>query len=279
MLDAGVTGRQIKLRLRNGRLHEIHRGVYLVGHTVPPPLAVEQAALLACGKAAVLSHRSAAKLWDLLPYPASAPAWVTVPSERSAERPRIRIRRVALSSRDIRHRHRLPLTSPPRTILDLSLFLTEEELERVVAEAAYRKLASEAELSAQVEGNERKRGVAKLRRVLDLPGGPRRTRSPAERRMLRLLRQASIGGYETNARIHGYEVDLLWRDARLAVEVDGWDGHSARVAFERDRLKVATLAARGVSVIPVTDRQLRNDPAGVIRRLQRALVEAAKKAA
>src|SRR5215216_1822327 len=89
LLDAGVTGRQIKLRLRNGRLHEIHRGVYLVGHTVPPPLAVEQAALLACGKAAVLSHRSAAKLWDLLPYPASAPAWVTVPSERSAERPRI----------------------------------------------------------------------------------------------------------------------------------------------------------------------------------------------
>src|SRR3954452_14352336 len=66
LLDAGITARQIRLRLTSGRLHEIHRGVYLVGHTVRPPLATEQAALLACGKQATLSHRSAANLWDLL---------------------------------------------------------------------------------------------------------------------------------------------------------------------------------------------------------------------
>jgi hypothetical protein len=60
LLAAGVTRHQIELRLHNGRLHEIHRGVYLVGHRIPPPLAVEQAALLACGERAVLSHRSAA---------------------------------------------------------------------------------------------------------------------------------------------------------------------------------------------------------------------------
>src|SRR5215213_9243669 len=120
LLDAGVTGRQIKLRLRNGRLHEIHRGVYLVGHAVPPPLAVEQAALLACGEKSVLSHRSAANLWNLLPYPASAPAWVTVPPERSADRTGIQIRRGNLPLRDIRRRRGLRLTSPPRTIVDLS---------------------------------------------------------------------------------------------------------------------------------------------------------------
>jgi very-short-patch-repair endonuclease len=279
LLAEGVTRDQIAHRLRNGRLHEIHRGVYLVGHTVPPPMAVEQAALLACGQQAVLSHRSAANLWSLLPYPASAPAWVTVPPERSADRPRIRIRRAVVPQADIRRRHGLLLTSPPRTILDLSILLDDEELEHVAAEAAYRKLASETELLAQAEGNEGKKGVAKLRRVLDLPGGPRRTRSPAERKMLRLLRQAGMTGFETNARIHGYEVDLLWRDARLAAEVDGWDGHSGRIAFERDRLKVATLGAHGVSVIPVTGRQLRNDPRGVIHRLQRAVAEAIKKMA
>jgi len=113
--------------------------------------------------------------------------------------------------------------------------LGEEELEWTVAEAAYRKLASDAELRAQIERNEGRRGVAKLRRVLDLPGGPRRTRSPAERQMLRLLRRAGISGFETNARLHGYEVDLLWREEGLAVEVDGYDAHSGRVAFERDR--------------------------------------------
>ena len=154
LLAGGVTRHQIALRLRNGRLYEIHRGVYLVGHRIPPQLAVEQAALLACGEEAVLSDRSAANLWGLLPYPASAPAWVTVPSGRSVHRPRIKIRHGNLAPRDIRHRHGLRLTSPPRTILDLARLLSEDQLESVVAEGQYRRLASEAELRAQLEGNE-----------------------------------------------------------------------------------------------------------------------------
>jgi very-short-patch-repair endonuclease len=147
----------------------------------------------------------------------------------------------------------------------------QEQLESVVAEAEFRRLSSQAELEAQVEGNEGKRGVAKLRRVLELPSGPRRTRSGGERALLRLLRRTGIDGYETNARIHGYELDFLWRDLGVVVELDGWDGHSGRVAFERDRLKVATLTAHGLTVIPVTGRQLRDDPAGVIDRLRRAI--------
>jgi hypothetical protein len=207
LLQASLTARQIQLRLQSGRLHEIHRGIYLVGHSIPPPLAIEQAALLACGGAAILSHRSAANVWGILPYPASAPVWITVPPGRRVERPRIKIRRTALSARNIRNRHGLRLTSPPRTILDLSLLLDEEELESVVAEAEYRRLASQRELEAQVQGNEGKRGVAKLRRVLDLPGGPQRTRSRGERAMPRLVREAGMTGYDANARIHGYEVD------------------------------------------------------------------------
>src|SRR4051812_28832084 len=163
LLQAGLTARQIELRLESGRLHEIHRGIYLVGHKVPPPLAVEQAALLACGEAAVLSHRSAANLWNLLAYPASAPVWVTVPPGRSAARPGLRTKRANLARRDIRTRHGLRLTSPPRTILDLSPLLDEDALESVVAEAQYRRLASQRELSAQVQGSEGKRGVVKLR--------------------------------------------------------------------------------------------------------------------
>jgi very-short-patch-repair endonuclease len=158
--------------------------------------------------------------------------------------------------------------------LDLALWLGEEELESVVAEASYRGIASEAELRAQVDGNKWSRGVTKLRRVLDLPCGPKRTRSPGEQAMLRTLRRAGIDGFETNVRIHGYEVDFLWRDAGIVVELDGWDGHSGRVAFERDRLKVATLTAHGLTVIPVTGRHLRDDPAGVLHRLTAALAAA-----
>ena len=127
-----------------------------------------------------------------------------------------------------------------------------------------------------MEGNQGKRGVVKLRRVLDLPGGPKRTRSRGERALLRLLRRAGIAGFETNARIHGYEVDFLWRDLGVTVEFGGWDGHSGRIAFERDRLKVAKLIAHGLTVIPITGRLLRDDPNGLIDRLERALVAASQ---
>jgi very-short-patch-repair endonuclease len=67
--------------------------------------------------------------------------------------------------------------------------------------------------------------------------------------MVRLLRAAGMSGYETNARIHGYEVDVLWRSEQVAVEIDGWDAHSGRLAFERDRLKPAELSARGLMAL------------------------------
>jgi very-short-patch-repair endonuclease len=140
-----------------------------------------------------------------------------------------------------------------------------------VAEANYRHLAGEAELMDQLARNKGRAGAPALRRVLDLPGGPRRTRSPAERELLRLLRAHDVGGYEVNARVGGYEVDFVWRDAGLAVEVDGYDAHSGRVAFERDRLKWATLTAAGLTILPVTERQIRRDPRAVVRRVLAAL--------
>jgi very-short-patch-repair endonuclease len=274
LLDAGVTADQIKWRLATGRLHELYRGVYLVGHAAAPQYAHEMAALLAFRLEAVLSHRSAAALWDLLPYPATAPVWVTIAPERSAARPRIKACRARLERRAVRHRHRMALTSPPRTILDLAAHLDEEALEQVVAEAHFRRLASEAELHDQLKRNPHRRGNAALRRVLDLPGGPRRTRSPAEVEMVRLLRKAGVTGFETNARVCGYEVDVLWRELSLAVEVDGYDGHSGRAAFERDRLKVATLKAAGIDVVPATARRIRDDPDGLVSQLRRTLAQA-----
>jgi very-short-patch-repair endonuclease len=165
----------------------------------------------------------------------------------------------------------MPLTSPPRTILDLAAELGLEDLERLVAEAEYRRLASPGELRDQLERGPGKRGNAGLRFVLDLPSGPSHTRSPAERRMLRLLREAGLMGYELNRRIHGFEVDVLWPELSFAVEIDGYQAHSGRVAFERDRLKIATLKAQGLDVMPVTPRQLREDPDGVVARLLGAL--------
>jgi very-short-patch-repair endonuclease len=181
--------------------------------------------------------------------------WVTVAPERNARRPGIEIHRAHLNPRDLRRRHGLPLTSPSRTILDLAAVIDGDELERVVAEAHYRRLASEAELRQQLERNPHRRGVVSLRTVHGRPGGPRRTRSEGERALLPLLRERGIGGFETNAKVHGYEVDFLWREHNLVVEVDGYDAHSGRAAFEHDRLKAATLRANGTGVMPITGRQ------------------------
>jgi very-short-patch-repair endonuclease len=271
LLEAGVSAKQIKWRLETNRVHELHRGVYLVGHVVPAQYTYEMAALLALRLEAVVSHRSAAHAWNLLPYPATTPVWVTIAPQRSADRAKIKTVRAALHPRDVRHRHGMALTSPPRTILDLAAHLNAEKLEQVVAEARYRSLASESELLDQLKRHPRKRGNAKLRRILELPGGPRRTRSPAEVALVRLLRQAGIAGFETNTRIRGYEVDFLWRELNLVVEVDGYDGHHSRQAHERDRLKLATLEANGIDVIPLTPRRIRDDPAGVLAHVLAAL--------
>jgi hypothetical protein len=197
-----------------------------VGHVAAAPLAREAAALLALRNEAVLSHRSAAKLWGLLPYSASAPVCVTVPPALSATRPGITIHRASLDRRDVRRREGMALTSPPRTILDLAAELASSspradrlsDLEQLVAEAHYRRLASEAELRDQIVRNPRKRGVRALKSVLAIPGGPQRTRSERERRLLRLLRSQRIDGFEVNGRVEGYEVDFLWRTRRVAVE-------------------------------------------------------------
>ncbi|HYH61062.1 MAG TPA: DUF559 domain-containing protein, partial [Solirubrobacterales bacterium] len=100
-------------------------------------------------------------------------------------------------------------------------------------------------------------------------------RSKGERAFLRLLRDENIDGYETNSKAFGPELDFVWRDLNFAVEVDGWDGHSGRVAFERDRLKIAELQAHGIEVMPVTGRQIRDDRGGVVRRLKAALAHRA----
>jgi very-short-patch-repair endonuclease len=163
------------------------------------------------------------------------------------------------------------VTSPPRAILDSGRFIHDDyELEAIVAEAHYRGRACEPELRQQIKVREGRRGTTRLRAILDLAGGPQRTRSDGERAMLRLLRANKVLGFQANARVSDYEVDFHWAELNFCVELDGWDAHSSRAAFERDRLKWAELEASGIGVMPVTGRQLR-DGDGTMTRLLAAL--------
>jgi len=272
LLQAGLKSGAIGSRVRRRRLRAMHRGVYLVG-PVAPPLARPMAAVLACGEGAFLSHRSAAALWSLGPYSIDAPSIdVTVVARDCGHRPGIRAHRMrALQSDETTTRNRIPITTPARTLLDLASLVPERELEAAVAEAERRRLAADRRLLALVARYPRRPGTRVLQQLLEGAEQPAFTRSEAEKRFLALIRRSQLDSPEVNARIGPYEVDFLWREQRLVVEVDGFAYHSDRAAFERDRRRDADLAALGYTVVRVTWRQLVDEPAAVVARVAQAL--------
>jgi very-short-patch-repair endonuclease len=252
---AGIGRSAVSHRVREGRLVRRHRGVYQVGPLLAP-LGAEMAAVLACGSGAALSHGTAAALWGFRTAPTGI--HVTVPG-RAIRAPRgVRVHQAL--SLDAAVRQGLPLTTPARTLLDLASRLGEAELVRAAEQAQILRLTDRAELRAQTG-----RGAARLRAAL--PGEPTLTRSEAEQRLLSLIRSARLPRPETNVRIAGHEVDVVWRAARLVVEVDGYAYHSSRAAFERDRARDADLMQAGYRVLRVTWRQLTQEPEAVVARL------------
>ncbi|MGI8439672.1 MAG: endonuclease domain-containing protein, partial [Thermoleophilaceae bacterium] len=114
-------------------------------------------------------------------------------------------------------------------------------------------------------------GAARLRELLERQHGPKLTRSKAGQRFLDLVRQAGLPEPETNVRIHGYEVDFLWREQQVVVEIDGFRFHSSRRSFEHDRRKDATLQAAGLLTLRVTWIQMERESYAVIARLAKTL--------
>lgn len=277
LLELGLGPGAVDHRIRKAWLHVVHRGVYLVGHASLTTRGREIAAIRASGPTAVLSHRGATSFWELLPYlPTSVAVSVTVTNRNIESKPGIAVHRArSLPRRDWVIRDAIPVTTPARTILDLAAEAEGHELERALAEAQGRRLVSEHQLSDQIERNPGRTGTRALRRLLEVDGGPAPTRSEAERRMLELLRAAGLPRPQVNARVGRYEVDFLWSDERLVVEVDGYRFHSSRPDFELDRARDAELAARGYAVIRVTWRQLTAAREAVAARIAAALAHRA----
>src|SRR5204862_480466 len=148
LMAAGISAGVIKRRLRACRLERVHDGVYGLPDTADLPLAVETAALLACGEGALLSHHSAATLWGLRPGTAR-PVHVTLCEDRGGPRPAgVRIHRSrTITAADIRLHQGLPVTSPARTLLDIAVTLTDRDVERLLDEALFaRRILTRADL-------------------------------------------------------------------------------------------------------------------------------------
>jgi very-short-patch-repair endonuclease len=272
LLSMGIGTGAITTRVRKHYLHRLHRGVYAVGHMALVPLAREMAAVLACGRGAAISHRSAAVVWHLLASTEDAEIDVTVPARGRGSRSGLRIHRSRqLSPQDIRHLRGLPVTAPWRTLVDLADTGSDRELERATHEALTRRLVNARRLLADLNRYRGRRGIGRLRKLLEDDESPTITRSEAEERFLALVRVAGLPAPEVNVPLRGHEVDFLWRDQGLVVEVDGFQFHSTRAAFERDRQRDAELQAAGLRVLRLTWRQVVHSPYATLTNLVRAL--------
>jgi very-short-patch-repair endonuclease len=261
----GLGPNAIASRVARGWLRRLHRGVYAVG-ALESALTAPAGAILALDGRAVLSHRTAATIWGIVPARPGDPIQVTLLNARSNGRHGVEVHRQALPNRDIRTRHGLQLTSPARTIRDLAA-TAPEELDEAINEAQIRRLMTTKELRNLLALPQC--GVRAFRQALD--EAPGMTRSQAERRLLELIEQAGLPPPRTNVKVAGHEVDLHWPDHNLVVEFDSWTYHSTRAAFERDRRRDADLQLAGQRVMRVTHRQLSGEPIPLIARCAAAL--------
>jgi very-short-patch-repair endonuclease len=275
LLGLGLSSSAIARRVGAGRLHTKHPGVYLVGHSVLSSLADAQAALLACGDFAFLSHRTAAFIWGFLER---TDGLVEVTLVRGDRRPKgVRVHRTRrLERQDTTWRFDLPITTVPRTVLDIAEVLDGSSFERAVEDAFAQKRVTERQLRTLVARTPGRRGGAIVTAFLDYRGDGGYTRSRAEDLMRRLAKKARLPQPKTNQKVHGYEVDFYWAAHKVIVEVDSWKHHADRLAFERDRRKWAALEAAGYRVIPLSWRQLTDEPEATAAQIAAALALASQ---
>jgi very-short-patch-repair endonuclease len=257
---AGLTRPGVRRRVAAGWLHRQPGGVYAVGHPGLTRHGEWMAAVLACGAYAVLSHRSAAALWGLADD--GAIPSVTVPGARRRGPKRIEVHTGKLRPDETVIFDGIRVTSVGRTLLDLAEVLTVNELVACIDNATNARRLGRNTMSSVIKRAKGRRGLRPLKEAL-LRTRPEDvlTRSELERRALQLFGSPKP---EVNVRVHGYEVDLLWREQRLIVELDGSAYHDP----ERDSRKTNNLMAQGWTVQRFTWRQVVNDPTWVVASLQ-----------
>jgi very-short-patch-repair endonuclease len=241
-----------------------------VGHLALPQYGYEQAALLACGERSALTARSALYLWGVVATPPPR-VEVALPDHSRRRRLGVRVRRSAIDRRGIRTRHGLRVLSPADALIAFAAQSSPHELSDAVAEARVRNLIRDGELEAAADAVGTRRGGPQMRAFLREEGGPAITRSRAERRFRKLLGEAQLPRPKLNALVAGLSVDFLWDDEKVVLEVDGWQFHGHRQAFENDRKRDRILADAGYHVIRVTWRQFTEEPLALIAHIARIL--------
>ena len=248
------------------RLRPLHRGVYAVGHEALTWRARLLAAIYACGPGALASHRAAGAIHGLIGF---SRIEVTVAHNARARRGIAvhRSRHIAAEDRTVVDA--IPTTSVARTFVDLAEVVNERQLTRSVRQAELLKVFDLRAIEAALARVPGRKGRHRLKRVLvAYQPEPHLLRSRAERRLKRLCERHHLPQPQFNVEVAGYEVDVYWPDAKLALEFDGAETHHTRHAFHQDRRRDRALAVEGVQTLRVTWPDL----AGPLARQLRAIL-------
>jgi Transcriptional regulator, AbiEi antitoxin len=265
LLAAGVSAKEITTRVESGVLLREHHGVYRVGHRAPSTEATYLAAILACGEAAVLSGRAAGHVHGILKGRAPRPE-VTAPTAR--RRPGIASRCRELHPRDATNVRGIPVTSIPRTLVDLAAVLEPDDLARACHEAGVRYATTPRQVNAVLARVPNARGGQTLRDVMS--GDVKVTLSKLESRFLALVRKAGLPLPETNRPAGAHRVDCRWPEYRLTVELQSYRYHNSRHAWEQDHQRRREARARGDEFATYTWDDVEH-PRALLRELRPAL--------
>lgn len=278
LLDLGIGDSRIKGRLRRRQLHPIHRGVYAIGFRQATKEARWMAAVLACGPGAVLSHRSAARIWGLSPGSSRA---IEVTRTRGWRAPDgVVVHRGPVPADERTEVEGIPVTTVPRTVLDYAVGASRREVERALNEMEVQQLRDALSIRDLLARYPRRRGSAVVRALLDEGAETRGvTKRELEERFAALIERHGLARPRRNAdlAVRGrlFNVDCLWPDARLVVELDSRAVHGTRKAFETDRGRDRLMLADGWRVMRITWAQLRDEEEAVAADLRAALPRAA----
>lgn len=267
-----VPNHRIDHQLRTGHLHSVQNGVFAVGHRRLSATGRWMAAVLACGNEAVLGYRSAAALWEI--RPSSAPGTEVIVRRRgpACHNGVIAHRHPGIAADERAVRDGIPTTSIARTLLDLSAVVSRTQVRRAIGQAEVLKLFDLYEILPLLQRHPRHRGARPLREILrtwtELP----RTRSAPEEAFPGLCVRHGLPRPVMNSTVAGMEVDALFPDHGVAVELDSRRFHAGLTHWEADHEKRARLAAEGWMLLAFTYRQQTdNDGSFVIETLGPAL--------
>jgi very-short-patch-repair endonuclease len=271
LAECGLDKDAVAYRVHSRRLCAVFRGVYTVSPGELPPLALELAALLACGEHTLVSHHSAAFVWGLRTTPPPR-VEVSVVGRFCDSRKGIRVHRIQSIHRSELKRHEgLWISSPARAILEVAATASVDEVAHLVNEGHGLRLFTPRHLEAVLRRHRGRRGAARLAQVLGNEDAMTITRSRAEKAFLKLIRDARLPAPETNQRLGRYFPDFMWREQRLIVELDSYRFHAGPAGFQNDHEKDFVYRDAGFDVLRPTRNHVIHEPARVLVSVVRAL--------